>query len=123
MAIFLVNNPDKQKIVLIFMRFFPQISFAYSLIWLGITNALEGVDGGDDDDGAFESFDPFIEPIRTSLIYMACEAVGYTVIVLLLERLVAYVSGSRHLVSIGSLCRCTGLYVRTSQAKRIWCFG
>lgn len=86
MAIFLVSNPDKQKIVLIFMRFFPQISFAYSLIWLGFTNALEGVDGGDDDDGAFESFDPFIEPIRTSLIYMACEAVGYTVIVLLLER-------------------------------------
>ena len=85
MAIFFVSNQAKRDMVLGFMRLFPQISFAYSLILLGFTNALSSVE--DDDDGSFgDSFDPFFEPVRTSLIYMACEAVGYTVIVLLLER-------------------------------------
>lgn len=83
-AIFFIQDEDKQDIVLFFMRFFPQVSFAFSLIWLGFTNVLSG---SDVDDDSFESdFDPYSEPIRTSLIYMACEAVGYTIIVLLLER-------------------------------------
>lgn len=83
-AITFIQTEAKRNTALFFMRLFPQISFAFSLIWLGFTNVLSDVDDVDDD--AFASFDPFSKEIRVSLIYMACEAVGYTVIVLLLER-------------------------------------
>lgn len=81
-----MQNEKKKDTALFFMRLFPQISWAYSLIVLGFTNVLSDVNDDVDDDTLSGSFDPFDEAIRTSLIYMACEAVGYTAIVLLLER-------------------------------------
>lgn len=80
-----LQNEGKKDAIMFFMRFFPQVSFGFSLLYLGFFNVLSSSDDGDDDDFG-KDFDPFTEPIRTSLIYMACMAVGYTVIVLLLER-------------------------------------
>lgn len=56
----------------------------YALIHLGFSNAAQT----DGDDEFNEDFDAFSKEIRTSLIYMACEAVVYSALVLLVERCV-----------------------------------
>ena len=90
--ILMVTVPEDKRAVgeafLALLRLFPQISFSFALIWLGFTNAIGGVESDDD-----FSFDPFSKEIRTSLIYLACEAVGYSILVLLLER---YGAGRAH---------------------------
>ena len=88
-AIFFIP-PQKEtarNITLGVLRFFPQVSLSYALFVLGLSNVYPEDESDDDFDDDFSgSFDPYSEQIRNSLIYMACEAVGYSVLVLLLER-------------------------------------
>ncbi len=88
LAIFFIPSHKEatREAVLGVLRFFPQISFSYALFILGFTNIFPEEDDDEGDDGFWGAFDPFSKEIRNSLIYMACEAVGYSILVLLLER-------------------------------------
>lgn len=82
---FISNAKEEVKETLLFvLRLFPQVSFSFALIVLGFNNAIQS--GGDDDFN--EDFNPFSEEIRKSLIYMACETVIYSALVLLVQRCV-----------------------------------
>lgn len=107
-AVFFIQDTKKRDTALFFMRFFPQICLAYPLMWLGFSNVVSDMEGDDDFFGS--SFDPFSEPVRVSLIYMACEAVGYTGMVLLLERCDLH---PRHL-KLGCLVPCMLSLVKSS---------
>ncbi|CAN0348380.1 unnamed protein product [Pylaiella littoralis] len=86
-AISFISNAKKEvkETLLFVLRLFPQVSFSFALIVLGFNNAIQS--GGDDDFN--EDFNPFSEEIRKSLIYMACETVIYSALVLLVQRLSA----------------------------------
>ena len=73
-----VKERAAEELLLTVLMIFPQMAFSFSLLWLGYTNT-DAISYDDD-------FDPYSQHIRNSLIFMACEAVGYSVLVLLLER-------------------------------------
>lgn len=84
MAVFMIPaEKASREVLLVLLRLFPQFCLSFALIYLGFTNAAGD---GDDDDSYDGSFDPFDKEIRNSLIFMGCEAVGYFLLVLFLER-------------------------------------